>query len=426
MGNSIHICRSSLVATSTATVGIAAADNHKTRCRVTPYNSVATSEVPKNNDIDYSESSPAPSPSPAPASSTATAAAIAIISRRKLKTHIMNVIDGVNLSHEKSKIEPVEYNESDFEKKMDNKNLVSEFEAPSLVSNVSCENQLFDKNPKNKQERKISLVYLQMRRRKKVLSPVIESVVTPNNSEIHENMFSKQVAVYKKAAIAHRPTAIQKLESEFSFYMKDVQKEDITIGDFLNMRKSWSHVLNDNLYMFHMLKQDGMVDSSDCLSWVYDTFYKYAYEYDDSLRTIFHENLKIQSKALMNLIQCSIRVARDVANGQSIDFHSMYKQHKLFGITVRHYFEVINVLLITFRDCMGNLYCDTIEESWNKVMSYILNQIILEDKKDSSTSMVAAASMAVSKVSTPVSSKRIQNISARLAPIVSAIAMSSK
>jgi hemoglobin-like flavoprotein len=78
----------------------------------------------------------------------------------------------------------------------------------------------------------------------------------------------------------------------------------------------------------------------------------------------------------VNIIKFSISVARNITEKKKVDYNMIYDVHKKLDVTIVHYFEIVHVLIETLRECLKILFDSSVETSWKKVMSIILNNII--------------------------------------------------
>lgn len=216
------------------------------------------------------------------------------------------------------------------------------------------------------------------------LSPVTPPILSEKNTFIGLWIVKKKITPAKELVSSFEndlsngtsDIIVDNYQVKFPFYMKNIKNKDITMEDYINMKDCWSNIVNNNLYMYYLLKSEGKIDSNDSLSWVYDTFYKKSYLYDEDLKNIFHNNLKLQSKAFINIIKYSIDVARKIAENKKVDYYVIFKVHKNLEISIIHYFEIVYILIETLRECLKILFDKKIEESWKKVMSIILKNIV--------------------------------------------------
>lgn len=168
----------------------------------------------------------------------------------------------------------------------------------------------------------------------------------------------------------------------YSFYIKNISCDDIELIDYLNLDRTWKYVLNNELHLFKILKSNNEIENTDCLSWFYDTFYKNLYNFTPQIGNLFHNNLKIQSKALINIIQRCILFAKQASTNKKIDFYEIYVSHKKLNITINNYFELCYILLETLYECFGILF-NKYEYSWRKILSLVISNMIIEENKAS-------------------------------------------
>jgi len=175
------------------------------------------------------------------------------------------------------------------------------------------------------------------------------------------------------------------------FYIKN---SFITIHDYLALHKSWEMILNNELYIFHNLKQRDLTYSFDSLNWFYETFFAVLNNEDirgmetmevrDELNKIFDSNIRVQSKSLIQLIKytifmakCEARCMNGLAAASTVpaNFENMFKAHMKIGMSLNTYLYICKCLIITIERCFEYDWNADIIIGWKKVLSYSIDHV---------------------------------------------------
>lgn len=160
------------------------------------------------------------------------------------------------------------------------------------------------------------------------------------------------------------------------FYTHVAHVSDVTVEGAERAQAVWAMVLKDTSPAFQQLRRDKGVDApTSCLAWFYDEFFKMSHERDSSSKKLYQENLKIQSRALVAMIETIIRVVVSMDDAAlRTKISSIARGHcKNRGVRSWQYPIVSEVLLETFATCLGDEWDDTTRTAWEKMLSLVLS-----------------------------------------------------
>jgi len=162
------------------------------------------------------------------------------------------------------------------------------------------------------------------------------------------------------------------------FNMKDAV---ISQEDCYEIKKSWQLIIDDNLKYFKSMKESKLLpDTKTAISWFYDTFYQNVYMYDEvnksNMTNIFKNNLKIQARALIVIIENCLYIADIYKSGEKYEFKIMHKVHDKIGIKYKNYVTIFEILLMTFNHCLREQWTNEMELAWCKLISLLLRDIL--------------------------------------------------
>jgi len=149
----------------------------------------------------------------------------------------------------------------------------------------------------------------------------------------------------------------------------------ITNYDVRLAEEAWNHIINSTSPVFIAASVMGIV-STDSLSWFFDTFYGLVKKQNTNVYNVFHDNLKIKAHALMGIVTNSLKIAKRLSEKRDdIDFKKIHDFHARMNIKYEYYIVISNVLLKTFKHCLGGLWKHNVKMAWQKILDYIVKRI---------------------------------------------------
>ena len=149
----------------------------------------------------------------------------------------------------------------------------------------------------------------------------------------------------------------------------------ITPEDAARAKKSWAHIIDDTGDKYLHCKSDPSFESSSCLQWFYDTFYKRLFDVHPASRALFRNNMQVQGKALVHMISGALSLL-DKLSTLVEALQGLAKTHSAKGVIAVQYGLVGEVLLWTFSQCLGDQFDAATSLSWVKIYSVILKVIV--------------------------------------------------
>jgi hemoglobin-like flavoprotein len=164
------------------------------------------------------------------------------------------------------------------------------------------------------------------------------------------------------------------------YYIKDAV---VTPEDAVRAKKSWSYITDDTGDKYLSSKDAPGFESSSCIEWFYDTFYKRLFDVHPAARPLFKNDMKVQGRALTHMISASLGLL-DKLPTLVETLEKLARSHTKKGVIAVQYGVVGEVLLWTFSQCLGNQFDAEMNVSWVKIYSVMLKVIIpvaIEEEK---------------------------------------------
>lgn len=99
-------------------------------------------------------------------------------------------------------------------------------------------------------------------------------------------------------------------------------------------------------------------------------FYDKLFEYDPSLRRLFHGDLKQQGKKLMSTLKFAVDSLDDL-DGLVPVLQKLAQRHINYGVSVDDYTPVGNALLYTLKTGLGEQFTESHRQAWITVYKVI-------------------------------------------------------
>lgn len=143
------------------------------------------------------------------------------------------------------------------------------------------------------------------------------------------------------------------------------------------VKESWLSIEKNTVTYFHVLKENDEISESNSLIWFFNIFYTNICKSPVYYKEIFkNSNFIFQSKALINIIQNSIRVSHNILKNKRVNFYTIDKIHRKLGLTMSHYNMTIDILLNSLEECFGpDMWDRLLRESWLKVLNITVENI---------------------------------------------------
>ena len=180
-----------------------------------------------------------------------------------------------------------------------------------------------------------------------------------------------------------------------------IDNTELTQNDYFIAQRSWDMILNNEIPLFHKYKREKKIDNTDSLNWFYDVFFELLYAniasdlYEEANR-LFKHNIKIQSRALAQIIKNSLIMTRNEANeNRSAEFFEcMYKSHKHIELSFKTHIAIAEILVKTFAFCFDEGY-ENVTFTWQKIMSFSVDRIAPFYRNDHSDKEVKSSNNSI-------------------------------
>ena len=103
-------------------------------------------------------------------------------------------------------------------------------------------------------------------------------------------------------------------------------------------------------------------------------FYKQLFELDPSVEHLFHSDMRVQGRKLMEMLTIIIEEL-DHAERLSPRIQSLGKRHVHYGVLPVHYTTVGTALLGALEEGLGDVFTDATRAAWTQVYSLIAQQM---------------------------------------------------
>ena len=161
-----------------------------------------------------------------------------------------------------------------------------------------------------------------------------------------------------------------------SYFIPDV---DLNSINFDAANEAWKRIIESRAQRYTDLKSapetQEEFETKSCLMWFYDHFYELSYLHDESSRSLYKGNIKIQSKALVGMIGMILNQFK-VKNAETLtkSLHAVAKGHCIKrGVRAYQYPIVGEVLLKTFSTCLDEKeWDDETSLAWRQMFSLVL------------------------------------------------------
>ena len=157
-----------------------------------------------------------------------------------------------------------------------------------------------------------------------------------------------------------------------SYYIKNAV---VTEQDIILARASWKHITDGTSPAFYQYRASGTNESSTCLSWFYDTFYKRLFDVNPDARSLFKTNMQSQGRVLVGMISTALNQLKN-PDSFGILLTELTHNHSRRGIRGLQYGIIGDVLFWSLHKCVGSVYDATTSVSWIKIFSYMLSIIV--------------------------------------------------
>ena len=107
-----------------------------------------------------------------------------------------------------------------------------------------------------------------------------------------------------------------------------------------------------------------------------ELFYHRLFELDETLRPLFHSDLKRQGRLLMKMIATAVDHLDDLSTLVPV-VQNLGKPHRVYGVVPEHYDTVGAALLWTLEQGLGEHYDTDVERAWSRAYG-LLSGVMLD------------------------------------------------
>jgi hemoglobin-like flavoprotein len=154
-----------------------------------------------------------------------------------------------------------------------------------------------------------------------------------------------------------------------------LRDQTVSNDDLQKAKEAWQLIVDDKSPKYLELKENGLLESTSCLSWFYDSFYRISDSIDTESKEIYRDNLKVQIKALVGMVTMSLNLFKDVTKMEKT-LGSVAKGHNKKGVVSYQYPLVGEILLKTFAECLGEAWDEQTSLAWTKIVSITMLCIV--------------------------------------------------
>jgi hemoglobin-like flavoprotein len=104
-------------------------------------------------------------------------------------------------------------------------------------------------------------------------------------------------------------------------------------------------------------------------------FYRNLFTLDPSLRPLFHTNIEVQGRKLMEALDFTVVTLENPAGLVPV-LESMGRRHLSYGTRNEHYETVTTAMLKTLREILGTQFTPQAEAAWTAALGFITGAMI--------------------------------------------------
>lgn len=161
----------------------------------------------------------------------------------------------------------------------------------------------------------------------------------------------------------------------FTLYRPDAT---VTQEDYDIAFQSWEFITNDKSPEYLRKKQaNPPLEAASCLSWFYDCFYEFSSEMDPEPQQLYKDNLRVQVRALVAMIQSSLSMFKGLDLSKvDAGMKKLAVGHNKRGVRSYQYSLVGAILIKTFMYCLGHEWEEKVSKAWANMFSVMLKVLI--------------------------------------------------
>ena len=99
-------------------------------------------------------------------------------------------------------------------------------------------------------------------------------------------------------------------------------------------------------------------------------FYRNLFSLDPSLRGMFHTNIELQGRKLMEALGFTVAT---LENPQALlpELEAMGRRHLTYGVQDKHYDTVLAAMMLTLQGTLGKSFTPEMREAWEKALGLV-------------------------------------------------------
>ena len=99
-------------------------------------------------------------------------------------------------------------------------------------------------------------------------------------------------------------------------------------------------------------------------------FYRNLFNLDPSLRGMFHTNIELQGRKLMEALGFTVAT---LENPKALlpELEAMGRRHLTYGVQDKHYDTVLAAMMLTLRETLGKSFTPEMREAWEKALGLV-------------------------------------------------------
>eukprot|EP01041_Mallomonas_annulata_P001323 gene1323-2546_t len=178
------------------------------------------------------------------------------------------------------------------------------------------------------------------------------------------------------------------IENLIDMVMPEYCEKDVVLSpsEVAMARSGWGLILTGSSPAFLAIKDSPDFNSSTCLTWFYDSFYKRLFDVAPATKPLFKPDISSQGRALVGMISSALKLL-DNLDALVPALQNLARIHSERHIRAAQYNPVGAVLLWTLELCLGEAFDANAKHVWLRIYSLMMSVIIPTAVEDELKSM---------------------------------------